>query len=559
VANSDESDVVMLHRSERQATAPSNKSLNSQPGEDPRLYEPSVREDKPMEDTKRRPVRFKNPPQTPVRVSKIKRVEASPEALEELKQLQAEVIARAGKNRFKEVDFLTSNPEALAKLRDGPGTDPSSDISLRLAKRLVIDHSKNDSELPQGQHGKFEFHERMTEDEKHEAQWEFYRQDIKAYPKIENGQVVLQNDPTPGHPYAPPPASSEDSALISLPQRPEGAELDVWNAAFPANWQYRPLGCTNYEVFRSWFCDWLDSTMGLCYYADIYHKSFFDGTAHADGELSMFIPNISHEETLPDMTDELTRLHHHETSDGYRYNFIHRLQKEEDLRERQKIRARSVYLESQQYEIEPNPNVPKANIYLRPVNITDIPELLKLYNWYVAHATQCVDTEALSDVDLRRRIDDCKRVQLPFIVAVERRAATNGRVVGNQSERIMGYALATDFMGPQTIGRVTADLEVFVDNAKTRLGIGRCLMDKLLEVCDPMYIAKQGYFFNCSQEDRSLYSPGGSRKLTRLVFSFGYSADDPTQYRWVKKWLELNYRFEEQGLLRGAATKFGKS
>jgi hypothetical protein len=43
------------------------------------------------------------------------------------------------------------------------------------------------------------------------------------------------------------------------------------------------------------------------------------------------------------------------------------------------------------------------------------------------HATQCRDIEALSDVDLRGSIDNCKRARLPFNVAVERRVRTCGR------------------------------------------------------------------------------------------------------------------------------------
>ncbi|KAN0087348.1 hypothetical protein V8E54_001036 [Elaphomyces granulatus] len=501
---------------ERQATATSNKSLKPQLDEDPGLHEPLVHESKGMDEIERRPVQSENPPQT-----------------------------RA----------IRPNPEALAKVRDGPGTDPASDISRMLARRLIIDHSQNGPESRQGQHDKFKFHEGMTEDEKDKAQWEFYRQDIQAYPKIEDGQVVLQNDPTSGHLYTPPAVSSDGSILIGLPQPPElpeGVEPDEWNSPFPANWQYRPLVCTNYEAFRNWFYDWLDSTTRICYYVDIYHESFFDGTAHADGELSLFIPNISHEETLPDMNDAKTRLHRHETSDGYRYNFTHRLQKEEELLEGGKVRARSIYFKAWQYEIEPNRNVLKENICLRPVDITDIPQLLRLHNWYVAHATQCRDIEPLNDVDLRGRIDSCRRARLPFIVAVERRVRTCGR------ERIMGYALATVFMGPQTIGRFTANLEVYVDNAKTRLGIGQCLVDKLLEVCDSTYITKQCYLFDCSPEDRSLYSSDSSRKL-ELIFSFGYSPDDPTEYRWVKEWLKLNYGFQEHVLLKGAGVKFGKS
>ncbi|KAL2220881.1 hypothetical protein M432DRAFT_541520 [Thermoascus aurantiacus ATCC 26904] len=488
-------------------------------------------------------------------------VSQSPQdVLEELKRLQEEALAQVGRNRFRDLDDPTANHEALSKVRIGPGTDPNSSVSKRIEKNRMISASEPGLESPTTRRNRLQFQE-MEGKEKYMAQWTLYKEDPRVYPKIENGRVVLCAEPTPGHSYIPPP-TDDGNPQIGL-EEPHNSQdetpFSTWSDwKFLANWEYRPQVCSNYEAFRDWFRQWLDGTMYACWYVDIYHQSFFDGTAHTDGELSLFIPDIDDVETQLDMTDEATRLHYHETAQGYCYNYMEHLQKEQEALEAQRKRARTTYLEAAQNPPEPNPNVPKANIYLRPVEVGDIPELLDLCNWYIRNGTQSVDLDLLNQTDMRQRIDDSKREKLPFIVAVERRMGPAPRASSNQRERILGYALATDFMGQRTTGRYTAELEVFVHHEKKRQGIGRCLMDKLLEVCDPTYIPKRGYFFDSDLEDRRGYSSGGRRKLVRLIFALSYPEDDPTEYKWVKEWLRQKYKFEEQGLLKGVGEKFDK-
>jgi L-amino acid N-acyltransferase YncA len=548
MASSDESDEIVLRRSGGASASARNRASNSPHNLlDSRNANTSVRNlvahamlPKAEQSQAIRP--------------KMERKEARPEDLEELRRLQAEVIAEAGKNKFNRADLLTSNPEALTNIaRRGPGADPASEISKLIAERLIVSNSgnkQNESQSPQV----------MTNEERYQAQWTLYKQDTRVYPKIENGQLVLQDDPTPGHVYMPPAVAPDGSLLIGLPQppqAPEGIDPQIWEEPLPVNWDFSPRGCADPEVYSDWFCDWLDSTMAICYFVDIYHKTFFDGTAHTDGELSLFIPDLDSGGTHLDTTDEETRLHHHETADGYRYNFLRHNDKDGISRAHYENTDRSAYLETGQGRPEPNPNVPKANIYLRPAEYTDISELVSLCNWHVANSTQCTNVEEFSHMDIRQRIDDCKRRRFPFIVAVERRHFFQTTMPRDQSEKILGYATASDFMGSSTVGRYIAGLEVFVHPTKMGKRVGHCLMDKLLEICDPTYIPKQGYFFDCSPDDRYLYSRGGSRKLTRVIFTFVFSEDEPDDYNRVKEWLERCH-FEEQGILKGAAVKFNK-
>ncbi|KAL1999703.1 hypothetical protein VTN02DRAFT_4144 [Thermoascus thermophilus] len=484
--------------------------------------------------------------------------QSSQDVLEELRRLQEEAIVQVGMNRFRDMDYPTANPEALSIVRDGPGTDPNSSVSKKIAKHRMINEFEPDLESPRTTSRGSQLQELMGE-RRHNAQWSLYQEDARAYPKIEGGRVVLCAEPTPGHSYIPPPVEN-GTPEIGLEMPPPSQDEPPYNSwtdwKYSVNWEYHPQ-VPAYDAFKDWFRHWLDNTMHICWYVDIYHRSFFDGTAHTDGVRSLFIPDIGDVETRLDMTDEKTRLHYHETAQGYCYNYMQHLDREQEALEKKRKRARDVYLQAAQNPPQPNPNLPKANIYLRPAEVGDIPELIELCNWYILHGTQSVDLDLFNQADMRQRIDDSKRESLPFIVAAERRNGPFSRA-GDQPERILGYALATDFMGERTTGRYTAELEVFVHPQKKRQGIGRCLMDKLLEVCDPMYIPKRGYYFDSSLEERRGYYSGGRRKLDRLIFTLCYPEDNPTEYQRVKEWLGEKYQFEEQGLLKGVGQKFDK-
>ncbi|OJI89198.1 hypothetical protein ASPTUDRAFT_70809 [Aspergillus tubingensis CBS 134.48] len=131
-----------------------------------------------------------------------------------------------------------------------------------------------------------------------------------------------------------------------------------------------------------------------------------------------------------------------------------------------------------------------------------------------------------------------QNARLPFIVAVERGS-------GNQRENIFGYATAKDYTGSETSGRYTAELESFVIPEQQRKGIGNCLMDKLLQVCDgnasspkagatpvsvtPISKAQAGKFANARMTGAAL---GGAFKCSVLEGQHHYQGL-ATQTSWT--------------------------
>ncbi|KAJ9298143.1 hypothetical protein DTO271G3_3748 [Paecilomyces variotii] len=482
---------------------------------------------------------------------------APPEVQEELKKLQEEALAKAIERRFEAV--LNSNPETLNVVREGPGTNHESEEFLRIAAFRTIDVPGNRPESSNALSSRFRFPQDVSDSDRKKLQWSFYSRDTPAYPTFDkDGKFMISTEPTAEcEGRSALLASYDEGSSVGLkqpPQPPRDFPEEIWDG-MPADWLFRPSHSeTNLETYRQWFWRWLDSTVALAYPVDIYHEAFFDGTAHTDGERGLFIPDIESHETKIDMTDEETRLHYNETGTGYIINYRLHLLKEAEEKGARIRRERGVYLESCLDHGEPNPYVPKANIYLRPAENRDVPGLLELCNWYIENTALCADLETLTRAEMTQRIADCKQEKLPFIVAVER----NSRHALDHRERVLGYALATDYMGQTTAGQHTVELEVFVSHGSKRLGVARCLMDKLLQVCDPTYVPHLGYFFDSDLDDRPGYECGGRRMLARLIFTYCFSEDDKTEYERVKEWLKGEYNFHEQGLLRGVCVKFGK-
>ncbi|KAL1860879.1 hypothetical protein Plec18170_001393 [Paecilomyces lecythidis] len=478
------------------------------------------------------------------------------EVQEELKKLQEEAMAKAVERRFEAPP--NSNPETLHKAREGPGANPESGEFLKIAAYRTINIPDNGAESSEGLFNRFHFPQEVADSERKRLQWIFYSQDTPAYPKFdEDGQLAICAQPTPeSEERLAVLASHGDGSSIGLkqpPQPPRDFPDEIWDG-IAADWLFHPTFYTNLEVSRELFWRWLDSTIELAYPVDIYHRTFFDGTAHTDGETGLFIPDIESHETEIDMTDEETRIHYNETATGYIINYKIHLRKEAEEKEARIRRERAVYLESCLNQEDPNPYVPKANIYLRPAENRDVSGLLELCNWYINNTALCADLETLTRAEMTQRIADCKNEKLPFIVAVER----NNRHAFEHRERVLGYALATDYMGQTTAGRHTVELEVFVSHGSKRLGVARCLLDKLLQICDPTYVPHLGYFFDSDLDDRPGYECGGRRMLARLIFTYCFSEDDKSEYERVKEWLKREYNFHEQGLLKGVCVKFNK-
>ncbi|KAI9043002.1 uncharacterized protein KD926_004793 [Aspergillus affinis] len=478
-----------------------------------------------------------------------------------------EIIRNAHATRFKNQDCDTASPESLVSCRTGPGTDQKSEFYRIMARRrragkvaTVIRKEKPSSSADLSFDAEEEKEDQkvavdpVAAKEKHVAQWDAYLKSPHAYPVIEDGNMRLL-----GYPRAEHKRIEEQMSQTGIDQANAVVDKDMprpdnkWADAYYLDWEYRPRACSSFEAFRDWFRRWLDSTTQICCYADIYHKSFFDGTAHPDGVQSMYIPNLHDEEVCFDTSDELTMLHAHETAEGYSHNFVlHSRKKAEEVQLRKEMN-RKAYIEYMSTPPRENPNSPKANIFLRPARLEDSAGILNIMNWYAEHSTLSTDVRRIETGDVRQRIENCWENKLPFIVAVGRGTGPDRE---NQPEKTLGYALANDTIGRETSSRYTAELQVFVKDGHKRQGIGRCLMDKLLEVCDPTYIPKLGYFFNAKFDDQPKYHTGGCRRLACLIFAVGYQRDRRPQVQWLKDWLLEKYEFEEQAVLKRARVKF---
>ncbi|EAW07330.1 GNAT family N-acetyltransferase [Aspergillus clavatus NRRL 1] len=477
------------------------------------------------------------------------------EALDELKRLQEEIVLKAHLNRHKNFDDSTANPESLVKCRDGPGTDPNSDFYNGITQCRL-------STRPHGESARstrtYRFDSFRGEAERFAAQWEFYANSPSAYPTIVDGKVSLASRPGPDQDHLHTQKKGLLYPNLKFDQKPVGhmpveVPENQWADLFFVDWEFRPRACSSFEGFRDWFRRWFGMLSEIDYYIDVYHEAFFDGTAHMDGAQSCFIPDLDHPVAHLDVRDEETRLHCHETAEGYCHNLKLHIKKAEDEERVRRRMARQSYIEGLKNSSPPDPKSPRANVYLRIGEHHDIPGLLPICNWYTQNSNLSTRIAHIDDAILRQRIDDCRNARLPFLVAAER-----GTVDDNSTEKILGYAMATESLGHGAAGQFTAELEVFIKPDQKRRGIGKCLLDKLIEACDATYIPKRGYLCDASCEDRTGLYAGGSRTIKRLVFAIAYSKSDVLHVKWLLDWLEREYEFEEQGVLKGARVKSGK-
>ncbi|KAL4917808.1 hypothetical protein BDW62DRAFT_217818 [Aspergillus aurantiobrunneus] len=512
---------------------------------------------------------IEEPISTPNAMKENRRVDPAADAANELERLRNEIVMNAHR-RLNNHD-PTASPEMLTRCRDGPGTDRYSKEYHEIAGNRVIPQEDipDSSYLPGSSHilsteSSEDLQPKQLKaglESRLNLHRELYKKSPTAFP-IRNGEnenISLSPIPTAEHMKALAKIRGRYRELKPMPTgRPEekqtGKEVvqvldNSWTDPAIVDWEYCPRGISDEMAYRARFQGWLEITIKCECAVDIFHQAFFNGTAHADGEISMFMLDMRSYETLLDPDDKASWDHAHETAAGYSYNINLQNKIADEAEEHRKQIEREIRLEARRESLR-SPSSPVANIYLRPVDAKDIPELRAIYNWYARNSFDSPNTEDLDQDELSQRIEECRDANLPFIVAIDRRSAST------RVEKVLGYALARDFDRHHLASRFTAELEVYVKEDHTRLGIGKCLLDKLLEVCDPTYVPRSGYLFEASLEDRSGYYPGGRRRLARLVFTLCYvDRQDISKHKRVKEWLKEYAGFEEQGLLRGVRVK----
>ncbi|EGD97347.1 hypothetical protein TESG_04758 [Trichophyton tonsurans CBS 112818] len=311
-----------------------------------------------------------------------------------------------------------------------------------------------------------------------------------------------------------------------------GPAMNEWalgktGSAVAVDWQYRPWEKYGDEFFAQKFRNWLDKTMRVGFIVDMTQEDFRNGEYHANLDTGMGPSTFVCPETLRDISDPETLKHAHETAIGYVHNWNLRIRQEEERKEaeQQQRKLLAIMPKSDSAFNEPKPLEPKLNMYIRPAEPKDIIALVELFNWYVKNTVRRADTEEISFDEMREHVEELQRDNYPFIVAVQRH--------------------------PRVWHAMNHEAEMLFSCTKNSNKSRKCLLDKMLEICDPKYSARGGYIFDLFSRGKDVYTCGMSRPAMRLCAVVHHSDEEFAEYIWVKEWLGKKFGFEEQGCLRG--------
>ncbi|KZF24120.1 hypothetical protein L228DRAFT_266484 [Xylona heveae TC161] len=285
---------------------------------------------------------------------------------------------------------------------------------------------------------------------------------------------------------------------------------------------------------------------------DMTSIAFQDGSAPVQEDGLLGSP-LDHPRSLLDPEDEFTASHIMQTAQISALERSNRvLRREKERKQRQKILRASLIEHAASYVPPPNPYAPKANIYLRPVQPSDFSQIRDIYQYYVETSVYVSELESVTISQMQSRWEDVRESKLPWLVAVDRKM-NKGR--NGSRENILGFGFADDYNSLRSSYRYTVELELYVRPEHRQLGIGRCLMDKLMGLLDPIYVEREGYDFVFEGGE---YGPGGARVIGKVLCMIAYDGNDRTQLDWLKKWLE-QWEFAQVGDLLGIGWKFDKS
>ena len=227
---------------------------------------------------------------------------------------------------------------------------------------------------------------------------------------------------------------------------------------------------------------------------------------------------------------------------------------------------------------------PKANIYIRPAQLSDIPQIKHLYNHYVLNTTHALELEATDDLEWQNRLQGAEDENLAFLVAVlkaakkyglgarEGRRGERGRRGGFArrngftrpeniqrdfaSETIVGFSYAEDHAGMHTMFQHTVELQLFVDPNHYMNGIGKTLMDRMMTSLDKSYMMEAATDF--VDDGKMCYDIGGARDVHKILVTVGFHYGEEKEFEWRKSWLEQKWEFDHIGTMNCLGKKFGK-
>ncbi|OKL58015.1 hypothetical protein UA08_06758 [Talaromyces atroroseus] len=197
---------------------------------------------------------------------------------------------------------------------------------------------------------------------------------------------------------------------------------------------------------------------------------------------------------------------------------------------------------------------PEVALILRHATHMDAEELMNLYNSYVRGTVQCLDTKPIAVDDMFQRVDESRKEELPFIVAIDVQRQESGR-------KMLEYIRLTKFLDGQPSVSGTARLEIMIWHSNRGQNVGRCLMDAMMTLADPRYSPKGGYYFMPppnDMDDISFSSSISCRPLSYLVMLMNHSDPEASRFRRIRDWLSREHTFSQKGDLPSVAEKMGQ-
>ncbi|KAG0158505.1 hypothetical protein PDIDSM_6020 [Penicillium digitatum] len=452
-----------------------------------------------------------------------------------------------------------SCPEMLPAARDGPGVDLGSSVYELLAKPRTVEGveepepwatSDPPDYLPDDENEEIRKRIKRSNNVDFRTQWDAQHQiEAKAYaksrrifPSVQNGILAFKSE-YHNTVYEPERSLLDDWTL-------DIRELeDLWNELKHRISSFELPNTTVKKQFRSWW-DQLPAGRQV----DIYHVAFFDGTAMPDGLSSMFLPDTKHIPTPRNMKDELTRLHWHETTEGYVYNLgkINKRRKKKEQEQQEHLRRTAAY--RAWLELPPDSKVVPPGIYLRPAEQCDASSIVEIMNWYAQNSALSSETRFMEVNDIGDLLHFCRENHFPFVVAARRPPE---RLCRNQIDPVVGYAYVEFHRHGKSADKHMGELHVFVQEGSKKQHIGWALVDMVLSCFVVTSGPSKNYEFD--QTGTVQYGAGYGRPLRSIVCAIATSPETQEKNTWIKKWLERDFGFTEQCVFENARVKSGKS
>lgn len=213
----------------------------------------------------------------------------------------------------------------------------------------------------------------------------------------------------------------------------------------------------------------------------------------------------------------------------------------------------------------PNPYKPAADIFIRSAKAKDLHQITQIYNYFIKTSAVALELDPMTHDQWRTRMEDCRDEGYDMYVAVQKTANGNGNSRRDSCEPIFGFAYAEDQNDRRSSCRFAAVAQVYVNWKHFQVGVGRCLLDRVMAMLNVNHFPKQGVewvgekpsvqreikkvlieipYWDDSEEERAIFSMVKNEKTGQMDRVPG----------WKAKWLE-SVQFEYESTLRGIGFK----